>query len=153
MVILSLTQLGRYYYEYAVLQPEIAELASATKLIKPHSTYAMDMANSASETLGDVKHVSPFHHAPCYYGLVAKDIVYLDNYEAGSPYFPVDWASRPEGDSDYVLAWDHAEDTRDLDRYKDKYDLIYSTRRMKLFQLKQKQSESILSDGDRTDGE
>jgi len=116
LVILSLTQIGRYYYEYAVLQPEIAEQASATKLVKPHSTFAMNIANYVSKTLGDVKYVTPFHHAPCYYGLVAKDIVYVDNYEAGAPYFPVNWASRPEGDSDYVLAWDHAEDTKDLDK-------------------------------------
>jgi len=147
LIILSLMHLGRHCYEYALLQPEIAEQASATKLVEPHSTVSMRMASAGySESLGDLKYVGPFLHSPCYYGL-AKDIAYLDNYEAGCSYFPVNWAQRV--DADYVLAWGYPEDTKDLDAYKDKYDLIRSTKRLKFFRLKQ--SKPDLSDWDKTD--
>ena len=149
LIILSLSHLGRHCYEYARLQPEIAEQASATKLIEPHSTFSIRIASAnRSESLGDLKYVGPFLHSPCYYGL-AKDIAYLDDYEAGCSYFPVNWASYQRGDSDYILAWDYPEDTNEFSTYKDKYDLIHSTKRLKLFRLKQ--SEPDLSDWGRTD--
>jgi len=149
LIILSLTHLGRHTYEYARLQPELAEQASATKLVEPHSTFSIRIANaSRSESLGGLKYVGPFLHSPCYYGL-AKDIAYLDDYEAGCSYFPVNWAPYQRGDSDYILAWDYPEDTKDLDGYKEKYNLIHSTKRLKLFRLKQ--SAPDLSDWDKTD--
>ena len=153
LIILSLTNLGRHCYEYALLQPEIAEQASATKLVEPHSTFSIRIASATySESLGELKYVGPFLHSPCYYGL-AKDIAYLDDYEAGCSYFPVNWASSYQrGDADYILAWGYPEDTKDFDGYKDKYDLIYftkSTKRLRLFRLKQ--SEPNLDDWDKTD--
>ena len=142
LVILSLIHIGRYYYEYAVLQPEISEQVAATKLIKPHSTFVLGDGSGLSEPLGDVKYVNPFHHSPCYYALAAKDVVYLDNYEARFSYFPVNWASHPskedKANADYVLIWHDPGDNKDkdLEKYWEKYNLVHTSRRVKLLELK-----------------
>ena len=154
LIVLSLMHLGRHCYEYAVLQPELAEQASATKLIEPHSTFFVvrpmtdpipNRRRNYSKTLGNMKlaegaYVEPFLHSPCYYGLAAKDVAYCDNYEPCAPdppFFPIVWAPPRQTEGfDYILAWDYPEDTKDLDGYKENYDLIHSTERMKLFRLK-----------------
>jgi hypothetical protein len=144
LVILSLIHIGRYYYEYAVLQSEISEQVAATKLIKPHSTFVLGDGSGLSEPLGDVKYVNPFHHSPCYYALAAKDVVYLDNYEARFSYFPVNWKSHPsvedKANADYVLIWHDPGDNKDkdLEKYWEKYNLVHTSRRVKLLELKAK---------------
>ena len=142
LVILSLIHIGRYYYEYGALQSEISEQVAATKLIKPHTTFVVGDGSGLSEPLGDVKYVNPFHHAPCYYALAAKDVVYLDNYEARFSYFPVNWASHPSKEdkenADYVLIWHDPGDNKDkdLEKYWEKYNLVHTSRRVKLLELK-----------------
>ena len=117
---------------------------AATKLIKPHSTFVLGDGSGLSEPLGDVKYVNPFHHSPCYYALAAKDVVYLDNYEARFSYFPVNWASHPsvedKANADYVLIWHDPGDNKDkdLEKYWEKYNLVHTSRRVKLLELKAK---------------
>ena len=142
LVVLSLIQIGRYYYEYGALQSEISEQVAATKLIKPHSTFVLGDGSGLSEPLGDVKYVDPFHHSPCYYALAAKDVVYLGNYEARIPYFPVNWKSHPSKEdkenADYVLIWHDPGDDKEeeLEEYKKKYNLVHTSRRVKFLELK-----------------
>ncbi len=146
LVVLSLIHIGRYYYEYGALQSEISEQVAATKLVKPHSTFFLGDGSGLSEPLRDLKYVAPFHHSPCYYALAAKDVVYLNNYEARIPYFPVNWKSHPSKEdkenADYVLIWHDPGDNKDKDmeKYKGRYDLVHTSRRVKLLALKDVQA-------------
>jgi hypothetical protein len=139
LIALSLAHIGRLSYEYHVLQPELREFTAATELIRPHSTVAEDIEPSA-QTLSDafaepVKYVAPFTHVPSYYGL-GHDIALHRNYETALPYFLIRPGEADPGQADYVVAWRMDEGTPRFQDYAGAYDLIFSNRHLKLFQLK-----------------
>lgn len=141
LILFSLLHFGRTVYDHGRISPEMAELVSGAKLIKPHSTFNINIAHrDQSEALGTVEDVHPFSHITAFYGVYAKDVVHLANYEANYNYFPV---NRNNQDSvafdyvraDYVVAWYHPEAEPFINLVPD-YKIIHETKHLKLFERK-----------------
>ena len=144
LVIFSLLHFGRTAYDHARIAPEIAELVSGTHLIEPHSTYQMQSADwHKSDALGKVEYVTPFVHHMAFYGVYAKDVAHLSNYEAEFNYFPVNrnaenaptnykdlWYHKAS--TDYVVAW-YPPDTPEFLAYIADYEIIHETKHLQLY--------------------
>ena len=139
LVVICLLHLGRTTFDMARLSPELAEQASGSHFIKPHTSYAMRVRDwHKSDALGSVKYVAPFGHSVAYYGLYADDVANLGNYEAKHNYFPINRLHQPTygGREDYVVAWAYPPEEK-FDDLKGDFDLIHQTENLKFFQRKQ----------------
>ena len=129
----------------ARLSPELAEQASGSHFIKPHSSYAMRVRDwHKSDALGSIKYVAPFGHSVAYYGLYADDVANLGNYEAKHNYFPINRLHQPTygGREDYVVAWAYPPEEK-FDDLKTDFDLIHQTENLRLFQRKQAEAPDL----------
>ena len=137
LVAICLFHLGRSTYDIAHLSREIDELTSGIGFMEPHTTYSIRSPDwHKSDTLGNVKYVTPFLHAVSFYGLANKDIVHLANYEADHTYFPINFKEKYSGSVDYIVAWAYPEEEQFADLTPN-YNLIYKTKNLKLFRIKQ----------------
>ena len=137
LVAICLFHLGRSTYDIAHLSREIDELTSGIGFMEPHTTYSIRSPDwNKSDTLGNVKYVTPFLHAVSFYGLANKDIVHLANYEADHTYFPINFKEKYSGNVDYIVAWAYPEKEQFADLTPN-YNLIYKTKNLKLFRIKQ----------------
>ena len=154
LIIFSLIHFGRTAYEHGSISPEMAELASGTNLIEPHTTFSIRTADGQkSEALGRVDPVAPFIHTQAFYGVYADDVVHMANYEAHYNYFPVNHNNRDNVSldyirADYVVAWYYPETEMFAD-LKPNYDIIHETEHLKLF--KRKTQEPALELWDKTE--
>jgi hypothetical protein len=147
LVIFSLLHFGRTAYDHARISPEIVEAVSGTHLIEPHTTYQIRSENwHKSEALGEVKYVTPYAHHMALYGVYAKDVAHLANYEAEYYYFPVNRndENAPEdyldlwyhkAPVDYVMAW-YPPDTAEFQAYIADHEIIHETKQFRLYRRK-----------------
>ena len=147
LVIFSLLHFGRTAYDHARISPEIVEAVSGTHLIEPHTTYQIRSENwHKSEALGEVKYVTPYAHHMALYGVYAKDVAHLANYEAEYYYFPVNRndENAPEdyldlwyhkAPVDYVMAW-YPPDTAEFRAYIADHEIIHETKQFRLYRRK-----------------
>ena len=154
LVVICLLHLGRTTYDMARLSPELAEQASGTHFIKPHTSYAMRVRDwHKSDAIGSLKYVAPFGHSVAYYGLYADDVANLGNYEAKHNYFPINRLHQPTygGREDYVVAWAYPPEEK-FDDLKTDFDLIHQTKNLKLFQRKQAEAPDVSIWSETADG-
>ena len=139
LVVITLLHFGRTAYDHGRLSAEMAEEVSAVNLIEPHTTYTIRSSSwNQSDSLGNVKYVALFLHVIALYGIVNKDIGHLANYEANYNYFPVNFFNHSfyNGKEDYVVAWAYSE-TEKFSDLTPNFDLIHTTKNLKLFRRKQ----------------
>ncbi|RKU16064.1 hypothetical protein C6500_17980 [Candidatus Poribacteria bacterium] len=147
LVFFSLLHFGRTAYDHARIAPEIAELVSGTHLIEPHTTYQIRSEDwHKSDALGKVEYVTPFVHHMALYGVYAKDVAHLSNYEAAFNYFPVNRNDENAPDDyldlwyhkapvDYVVAW-YPPDTAEFRAYTADHEIIHETKHLQLYRKK-----------------
>ena len=117
----------------------MAEEVSAVNLIEPHTTYTIRSSSwNQSDSLGNVKYAAPFLHVIALYDIVNNDIGHLANYEANYNYFPVNFFNHSfyNGTEGYVVAWAYPE-TEKFSGLTPNFDLIHTTKNLKLFRRKQ----------------
>jgi hypothetical protein len=152
LVAICLIHFGRSAFDHARLNREIAELTSGVRLMAPHTTYQIRCPDwHKSDALGRVGYVTPFLHAPAFYGLADHDIAHLANYEANYKYFPINFNGEYNGTIDYHIAWGYPESEPFSDLV-ETYALIHKTRNLKLFRLKQAENADMSLWGQTPDG-
>lgn len=147
LILFSLLHCGRTIYDHGRISPEIAELVSATHLIEPHTNFRHRSANwRESDALfehydkakkkwvlkNEVQYVTPFVHSTAYYGVYAKDVGHLENYEAEFYYFPVNRNNDKKAPVDYFVAW-HQPMTAGFRAETAGYEVIHETKNLRLY--------------------
>ena len=149
LIVFSLLHFGRTAYDHGRIAPEIAELVSATHLIEPHTNFRHRSAgwNKSEATFAhydkdtdkwiaknEVKYVTPFVHSTAFYGVYAKDVGHLENYEAAYNYFPVN-RKNLSATIDYFVAW-YPPDTEAFRKETADYEIIHETKNLQLYRKK-----------------
>ncbi len=149
LILFSLVHCGRTAYDHGRISPEIAELLSGTHLIEPHTNFRhrstgwhksvaqFEHYNSGSkkwELKNQVKYVTPFVHSTAFYGVYAKDVGHLENYEAAYYYFPVN-RKNASATIDYFVAW-YPPDTEAFRRETANYEIIHETEHLQIYRKK-----------------
>ena len=148
-----------YYY----LDRETEEMLTAIDLIEPHTTLAVHPTEwngpeqRTSDRIGEIKYTAPFLHVAALYCL-EKDVAYMSNYEAGLPYFPINYRSgwltdTYRSSADYVLGWRYRDHTdleamaRDSGQPKlvGNYDRIHTGKHFSLYRRKRGDDQRFLS--------
>ena len=141
ITLLTLYHFGLTAYAYYHLDRETSEMTTAVDKIEPHSTLTFRSslwdgpAHRTSPYIGPIKYTSPFLHVPAFY-CIGNGAVFLNNYEAELPYFPINYKTNPDRwikSADYVLAWrmENHHDQPDLER---SYERIHSGIAYSLYQ-------------------
>ncbi|MFQ6041728.1 MAG: hypothetical protein ACE5PV_12795, partial [Candidatus Poribacteria bacterium] len=142
MVGLSIAHLGLTFRDYRLLNKDMEEFTSGAHLIAPNSAISIisdDWANG--DWHGPIKYLSPFYHDTCYYGL-GNGGLYIGNYEPKYSYFPLrykngNWKFQYTGGAiDYMLVWRMDENSDEVLKLRNDYELIHATKNLKLFRHK-----------------
>ena len=149
LIIFSLIHFGRTAYDHGRIAEEITELVSGTHLIEPHTNFRHRSTDwHTSEALFEhydknkdewvlknkVKYVTPFVHSVAYYGVHAKDVGHLENYEAAFYYFPVN-RKNEKAAIDYFIAW-YPPNTAAFRKETEGYEIIHGTERLQIYRKK-----------------
>ena len=149
LILFSLVHCGRTAYDHGRIAPEIAELVSGAHLIEPHTNYRhrstswhksvaqfehYDSGSKKWELKNQVKYVTPFVHSTAFYGVYAKDVGHLENYEAAYYYFPVN-RKNANATIDYFIAW-YPPDTEAFRRETANYEIIHETKNLQIYRKK-----------------
>ena len=114
--------------DYKKLNEDIREFTSGVHLIEPNST--LSILNPSDD--------HSVEWAP-YYGLMSGSH-YVGNYEPQYVVFPLrykdgNWKFKYAGGAiDYMLAWDVDDPSEQLKELKEDYQILYQTKRLKIFQ-------------------
>ncbi len=138
LVAICVLHAGRSISEHARLSAVIGELTSGVHLMEPHTTFQIRSADwYRTGGSGRVRFLSPFIHATAFYGLAARDVAHLANYEANWAFFPLRYHNKGRhlGREDYVLAWAFDAGAKFAD-LTPSYDLIHQTANLRMFRRK-----------------
>ena len=149
LIIFSLLHCGLTAYDHGRIASEITELVSGTHLIEPHTNFrhrssgwhksAATFAHYDKDTdtwrmKNEVKYVTPFVHSTAFYGVYAKDVGHLENYEAAFYYFPVN-RKNANATIDYFIAW-YPPDTAAFRKETANYEIIHETKNLQIYRRK-----------------
>ena len=149
LIIFSLLHWGRTAYDHGRISPEIAELVSGADLIEPHTNFRhrssgwhkseatfahYDKGADKWSMKNEVKYVTPFVHSTAFYGVYAKDVGHLENYEAAYYYFPVN-RKNANATIEYFIAW-YPPDTEAFRRETANYEIIHETKNLQIYRKK-----------------
>jgi hypothetical protein len=159
IVALSLWHVGYAAHAYYYLDKEIKEMTTGVERVDEHSTLKMAITvwdgtdQRTSESIGNIKYVSPFLFVATYYCL-KNDVAFLTNYEAELNYFPINYRDKaqpagPEG-VDYILACRMGDDAIDELELEDDYEMIHAGKYHKLFRRKKEKPDETLWAGRNT---
>ena len=106
IIVLSLWHLGYNVHTYTLLNRDIANALSLEGMDEKDTILTSEPGEwgGFSDSLGfQPKYVEPFGHIECLLA-VKKGIAYLDNYEANTDHFPLQYKQK-ELPADYVIIW------------------------------------------------
>ena len=125
IIALSLWHLGYNVHTYTLLNRDIAITLSSMGLYEKDTILTSEPGEwgGFSDALGfEPKYVEPFGHTECLLA-VKMGIAYLDNYEANTDHFPLQYKQK-ELPADYAIIWRTEYD--DVAGLEEEYDLIHS---------------------------
>jgi len=149
-IVLILIHLGFTTYYYKILNDGLDEYTSAIPLVGKNETILPISFNHGG---GESARIGLYLHAAGYY-CAAKGAIELDNYEAGTGYFPLKYKPQmnpfstvggiesatgdihPEAypePIDYILLWSPREEFPALEWIQKNYKLIHSQKRLKFY--------------------
>ena len=149
LIVFSLIHCGITAYDHGRIAVEITELVSGTHLIEPHTNFRhrssgwhkseasfahYDKDAGKWIAKNEVKYVTPFVHSTAFYGVYAKDVGHLENYEAAFNYFPVN-RKNENAPIDYFIAW-YPPDTEAFRRETANYEIIHETEHLQIYRKK-----------------
>ncbi len=135
IIVLSLWHLGYNVHTYTLLNRDIANALSLEGMDEMDAILTSEPPEwgGFSDSLGfEPKYVEPFGHIECLLA-TNKGIAYLDNYEANTDHFPLQY-KRKEVPADYVIVWRTAYDN--AAGLKEAYELIDSNDYNRLYRRK-----------------
>ncbi len=141
IIVLSFLHLGYNIHTYTMLNRDIANALSLKGMDEQHTILASHPGEwgGFSDSLGfEPKYVEPFGHIECLLA-VDKGIAYLNNYEANTDHFPLQY-KRKELSADYFIVW--RTEYHDVEGLEQEYDLIDSNDYNRLYRRKQELPDS-----------
>ena len=135
IIVLSLWHLGYNVHTYALLNRDIANALSLEGMDEKDTILMSEPGEwgGFSDALGfEPKYVEPFGHIECLLA-THKGIAYLDNYEANTDHFPLQYKQK-ELPADYAIIWRTA--YNDVAGLEEEYDLIDSNDYNRLYRRK-----------------
>ncbi|MFC1712067.1 hypothetical protein ACFL6S_00295 [Candidatus Poribacteria bacterium] len=148
IIALSLWHLGYNINTYYLLNRDIKNAVSWPGTFEKHTilTSRPDEWNGLSDSLGwKPKYVEPFGHVEGFLAL-ENGIAYLDNYEAETDHFPINYRDEDEDwSAEYVVVWRTEYD--DVEDLQDDYDLIHSNDYNRLYRLRKAKPDEDLWGG------
>ncbi len=135
IIVLSLWHLGYNVHTYAMLNRDIANALSLEGMNAEDTilTSIPEEWGGFSDALGfEPKYVEPFAHIECLLA-TNKGIAYLDNYEADTDHFPLQYKQK-ELPADYVIIWRTAYDN--VAGLEEEYERIDSNNYNRLYRRK-----------------
>ena len=135
IIVLSLWHLGYNVHTYALLNRDIANALSLEGINEEDTILTSEPPEwgGFSDALGfEPKYVEPFGHIECLLA-THKGIAYLDNYEADTDHFPLQY-KRKELPADYAIIWRTAYD--DVAGLEEEYELIDANDYNRLYRRK-----------------
>ena len=135
IIVLSLWHLGYNVHTYALLNRDIAEALSLEGIDEEDTILASEPPEwgGFSDALGfEPKYVEPFGHIECLLA-TNKGIAYLDNYEANTDHFPLQYKQK-ELPADYAIIWRTAYD--DVAGLEEEYERIDANDYNRLYRRK-----------------
>lgn len=148
LIALSLWHLGYNIQTYYLLNRDIKNAVSWDVPIEKHTilTSRPGEWNGLADSLGRIpKYVEPFGHLECYLAR-GNGIAYLDNYEAETDHFPVNYRDEDrDWSAEYVVVWRTEYD--DVEDLVDDYDLIHSNDYNRLYRRRKAKPDEALWGG------
>ena len=135
IIALSLWHLGYNVHTYTLLNRDIANAISLEGMTEEDTILTSEPGEwgGFSDSLGfEPKYVEPFGHLECLLA-THKGIGYLDNYEANTDHFPLQYKQK-ELTADYVIIW--RTEYGDVAGLEEEYELIDSTDYNRLYRRK-----------------
>ncbi|MYK19902.1 hypothetical protein F4055_17335 [Candidatus Poribacteria bacterium] len=139
IIALSLWHLGYHVHTYRLLNRDIANALSLEGMDEKHTILMSEPGEwgGFSDSLGfEPKYVEPFGHLECLLA-VHKGIAYLDNYEADTDHFPLQYKEEDRDQkfpADYAIIW--RTEYGDVSGLEEEYDLIDSNDYNRLYRRK-----------------
>ncbi len=149
LIVFSLIHCGITAYDHGRIAVEITELVSGTHLIEPHTNFRhrsagwhkseasfahYDKGSNKWISKNEVKYVTPFVHSTAFYGVYAKDVGHLENYEAAFNYFPIN-RKNENAMIDYFVAW-YPPNTEAFRQETANYEIIHETKHLQIYRKK-----------------
>ena len=135
IIALSLWHLGYNVHTYTMLNRDIANALSLQGIDEKHTVLSSIPGEwgGMSDSLGfEPKYVEPFGHIECLLA-VKKGIAYLNNYEANTDHFPLQY-KRKDLPADFIIVWRTEYD--DVDGLEEEYQLIDANDYNRLYRRK-----------------
>ena len=149
IIVLSLWHLGYNVHTYALLNRDIANALSLEGMDEKDTILTSEPGEwgGFSDSLGfQPKYVEPFGHIECLLA-THKGIGYLDNYEANTDHFPLQYKQK-ELPADYAIIW--RTEYGDVAGLEEEYELIDSNDYNRLYRRKRAAPDSQMWDGKTT---
>ena len=146
IIVLSLWHLGYNVHTYALLNRDIANALSLEGMDEKDTILTSEPGEwgGFSDSLGfQPKYVEPFGHIECLLA-VKKGIAYLDNYEANTDHFPLQYKQK-ELPADYAIIWRTEYD--DVGGLEEEYERIDSNDYNRLYRRKRATPDSQMWEG------
>ncbi len=155
IIVLSLWHLGYNVHTYALLNRDIANALSLEGMDEKDTILASEPGEwgGFSDSLGfEPKYVEPFGHLECLLA-THKGIAYLDNYEANTDHFPLQYKEKEEYKAkelpaDYAIIW--RTEYGDVAGLEEEYELIDSNDYNRLYRRKRAAPDSEMWGGGTT---
>ena len=151
IIALSLWHLGYNIHTYALLNRDIANALALEGMDEMDTILTSEPGEwgGFSDALGfEPKYVEPFGHLECLLA-VHKGIGYLDNYEANTDHFPLQYkkieSTKKELTADFAIIWRTEYDT--LEELEADYELLDSTDYNRLYRRKRVAPDRAIWDG------
>ena len=146
IIVLSLWHLGYNVHTYTLLNRDIANALSLEGMDEKDTILTSEPGEwgGFSDSLGfQPKYVEPFGHIECLLA-THKGIGYLDNYEANTDHFPLQYKQK-ELPADYAIIWRTEYD--DVAGLEEEYELIDSNDYNRLYRRKRATPDSEMWGG------
>ena len=155
IIVLSLWHLGYNVHTYALLNRDITNALSLEGMDEKDTILTSEPGEwgGFSDSLGfEPKYVEPFGHIECLLA-THMGIGYLDNYEANTDHFPLQYKEKEqykakELPADYAIIW--RTEYADVAGLEQEYDLIDSNDYNRLYRRKRAAPDSEMWDGGTT---
>ena len=146
IIALSLWHLGYNVHTYALLNRDITNALSLKGMDEKDTILTSEPGEwgGFSDSLGfEPKYVEPFGHIECLLA-VKKGIAYLDNYEANTDHFPLEYKQK-ELPADYAIIW--RTEYNDVTGLEEEYELIDANDYNRLYRRKRAAPDSEMWGG------
>ena len=146
IIVLSLWHLGYNVHTYTLLNRDITNALSLEGIDEEDTILTSEPGEwgGFSDSLGfEPKYVEPFGHIECLLA-THKGIGYLDNYEANTDHFPLQYKQK-ELPADYAIIWRTEYD--DVAGLEEEYELIDSNDYNRLYRRKRAAPDAEMWDG------